>query len=129
MSGRIVTDSLWEEIEPLFPVHEQSAEGGRKPIDHRTVFTLLVFRLKTGIGWRDLPIEMGASQSTVRRRFKEWTELGLWALLVERLLTRLKVDGRLELAEVLIDGGLIKAPCGGENAARTPPIEAAAAAS
>ena len=113
MSGRLVSDALWEEIESLFPAHEPSPDGGRKPIDDRTVFTLLVFRLKTGIGWRDLPIEMGASQSTVRRRFKQWTELGLWGLIVERLLTRLKADGRLELAEVLIDGGLIKAPCGG----------------
>ncbi len=129
MSGRLVPDALWEEIEPLFPVHEPSPEGGRKPIDDRTVFTLLVFRLKTGVGWRDLPIEMGASQSTVRRRLKEWTEFGLWALIVERLLTRLKVDGRLDLAEVLIDGGLIKAPCGGENAGRTRRTGDAAAAS
>ena len=129
MSGRLVADSLWEEIEPLFPVHQQSPEGGRKPIDNRTVFTLLVFRLKTGIGWRDLPLEMGASQCTVRRRLKEWTELGLFASIVERLLTRLKVDGRLELAEVLVDGGLLKAPCGGENAARTRSIGGAAAVS
>lgn len=86
MSGRLVSDALWEEIEPLFPVQEQSPEGGRKPIYHRTVFTLLVFRLKTSVGWRDLPIEMGASQSTERRRLNEWTELGLWALIVDRLL-------------------------------------------
>lgn len=79
------------------------------------MFTLLVFRMKTGVGWRDLPIEMGASQSAVRRRLKEWTEQGPWELVVERLLTRLKVTGRLELAEVLIDGGLLKAPCGGEK--------------
>ena len=119
MAGRIVPDGLWKEIEPLFPVHEQSPDGGRKPIDNRTVFTLLVFRLKTGLGWRDLPTEMGASQCTVRRRLKEWSELGLFAAIVDRLLTRLKIDGRLELAEVLIDGGLLKAPLGGENAGRT----------
>jgi transposase len=103
MSLRIVAEGLWEEIEPLFPGHEQSPEGGRKPIDNRTVFTLLVIRLKTCICWRDLPIEMGTSQCTVRRRLKEWIELGLFAAIVERLLTRLKRDGRLELAEVLID--------------------------
>lgn len=46
MSGRHVPHALWEESEPLFPVHEESSEGGRKPIDNRTVFTLLVFRAK-----------------------------------------------------------------------------------
>lgn len=129
MAGRLVPDGLWEEIESLFPVHRQSPEGGRKPIDNRTVFTLLVFRAKTGLGWRDLPTEMGASQCTVRRRLKEWTELGLFQAIVERLLTRLKADGRLELADVLIDGGLLKAPCGGENRAPTRPTEVAPAAS
>lgn len=129
MSSRLVPEALWEEIEPLFPEHQQSPEGGRKPIDNRTVFTLVVFRLKTGISWRNLPIEMGASQCTVRRRLKEWIELGLFAAIVKRLLTRLKRDGRLELAEVLIDGGPLKAPCGGENAGLTRQIEAARAAS
>ena len=32
--------------------------GGRKPIDDRTLFTSIVFLLKIGIGWRDLPIEL-----------------------------------------------------------------------
>lgn len=129
MSGRLVPDGLWEEIEPLFPVHEQSSEGGRKPIDNRTVFTLLVFRAKTGLGWRDLPTEMGASQCTVRRRLKEWAELGLFSQIVHRLLSRLKADGRLDLADVLIDGGLLKAPGGGENLDPTQLTEAAVAAS
>lgn len=129
MSGRLVPDGLWEEIESLFPVHEPSPEGGRKPIDNRTVFMLLVFRAKTGLGWRDLPTEMGASQCTVRRRLKEWTELGLFSRIVHRLLTRLKADGRLDLADVLIDGGLLKTPGGGQNQDPTRRTEAAVAAS
>lgn len=129
MAGRLVPDGLWEEIESLFPVYEPSPDGGRPPIDNRTVFTVLVFRAKTGLGWRDLPTEMGASQCTARRRLKEWTELGLFRAIVHRLLSRLKADGRLELADVLIDGGLLKAPCGGENAAPTRPTAAARAAS
>uniref|UniRef100_UPI001423DFE9 transposase n=1 Tax=Thalassoroseus pseudoceratinae TaxID=2713176 RepID=UPI001423DFE9 len=114
--------------ESLFPVHEQSPEGGRKPIDNRTVFTSVVFLLKTGIGWRDLPIELGASSRTVRRRLKQWTDMGLWTAISIRLLARLRAAGRLDVAEVLIDGGLIKSPCGGEKPARTPRIEAVRAA-
>ena len=115
MSGRLVTDELWNEIEHLFPMKERSSKGGRPSLGNRTVFTSIVFLLKTGIGWRDLPSELGASSRTVRRRLKEWNELGLWDKIFHQLLTKLRAAGRVDLAEVLIDGGLIKAPCGGEK--------------
>jgi transposase len=106
---------------------QPSSKGGRPPIDNRTVFTCMLFMLKTGIGWRDLPTELGASEKTVRRRLNAWKQQGLWTAIFHQLLSKLRAAGRLDLAEVLIDGGLIKAPCGGENADRTPQIEAAAA--
>ena len=121
MAARLVTDELWNEIGALFPEHEQSSKGGRRPVDNRAVFTCIVFMLKTGIGYRDLPTEMGASEKTVRRRLKQWSEVGLWDAIFEHLLTKLRVAGRLDLAEVLIDGGLLKAPCGGEKSARIQP--------
>ena len=127
MAGRLLTDELWNEIEPLFPTWEQSSKGGRPPIDNRTVFACLLFMLKTGIGWRDLPTELGASEKTVRRRLNTWKDLDLWTAIFHQLLTKLRAAGRLDLAEVLIDGGLIKAPCGGENAGPIPPTEVEAA--
>lgn len=127
MAGRLLTDELWSEIEPLFPEHYQSSKGGRPPVDNRTVFTCVLFMLKTGIGWRDLPTELGASEKTVRRRLKVWNEQGLWSVIFHQLLAKLRAAGRLDLEEVLVDGGLIKAPCGGENADRTRRIEAEAA--
>ncbi len=129
MAGRLLTDELWSDIEPLFPQHQPSPQGGRPPVDSRTVFTCVLFMLKTGIGWRDLPTELGASEKTVRRRLKVWNESGLWTSIYHQLLARLRAAGRLDLEEVLVDGGLIKAPCGGENAGRTRPTEAAAAVS
>lgn len=127
MSGRLVPDSLWEEIEPLFPEPVRSPKGGRPPIENRVVFTQVVFMLKTGIGWRDLPSELGASSRTVRRRLREWNEQDLWSRIFEQLLAKLRSAGRVDLAEVLIDGGLIKAPCGGEKSDRTQQIAVAAA--
>lgn len=118
MAGRLLTDELWNEIGPLFPQHQQSSKGGRPPIDSRLVFTCLLFVLKTGIGWRDLPTEMGASEKTVRRRMQAWSEQRLWDRISSQLLSKLRAAGRLDLTEVLVDGGLIKAPCGGENAAQ-----------
>lgn len=128
MSSRLVSDELWQAIAPLFPQQIRSPQGGRPPVENRTVFTCVVFLLKTGIGWRDLPMELGASSRTVRRRLKEWTDQGVWARIAQQLLTRLRTLGRLDLAEVLIDGGLVKAPHGGEKRAQIPQIEAAAGA-
>jgi transposase len=127
--GRPVADELWSEIESLFPVHVPSEKGGRPPVENRAVFACLLFLLKTGIGYRDLPTELGASEKTVRRRLKAWTEAGLWEAISLRLLTKLRAAGRLDVAEVLIDGGLVKAPCGGEKSGRTPSIAGVAAAS
>jgi transposase len=126
MAGRLVTDELWSEIESLFPEPQRSAKGGRPPIANRDCFTCLLFMLKTGIGWRDLPTELGASISTVRRRLKYWTEIGLWPAIHKHLLTHLRAWDAVDLAEVLIDGGLIKAPCGGEKLVPTQPTEGVA---
>lgn len=78
MAARLVSDDLWREIEPLVPTYSPSSEGGRPPVSNRAVFTCVVYLLKTGIGCRDLPTEMVASEKTVRRRLKTWNEMGLW---------------------------------------------------
>lgn len=129
MSTQLLSDELWSEIEPLFPVYEPSPKGGRPPVDSRTVLTCILFVLKTGIAWDDLPLELGCSEKTCRRRLREWTEAGLWTKIFHRLLAKLRAAGRLDLAEVLVDGGLVKAPLGGQKQARTQRTEAAAAVS
>lgn len=128
MSGRLVNDELWAEIKELFPTYERSSKGGRPPVENRIVFTCLVFMLKTGIGWRDMPSELGACEKTVRARLKQWSEQGLWGRIFEQLLTKLNAIGAIDLAEVLIDGGLVKAPCGGEKWAQIQRIEGVAVA-
>ena len=116
MSGRLVPDALWQTIEDLFPPEPSGSDkGGYAGRDNRSVFTVLIFKLKTGIGYRDLPTELGASKKTLRRRIKLWTSHGVFEKIHHRILTQLNAAGALQLAEVLIDGGLVKAPCGGEK--------------
>lgn len=128
MAGRLVPDEVWNEIEELYPAYEPSPRGDRPPVGNRSVFACLMFLLKTGLGWRDLPTDLGASEKTVRRRLKACSEQGLWTRIFHQLLTRLRALGRLDLAEVLNDGGLVKAPCGGEKPGPTPRIGDVAAA-
>lgn len=129
MSARLLTDELWNEIEPFFPTYEPSPWGGRPPAHCRMVLTCILFVLKTGIAWEDLPLELGCSYKTCRRRLKEWTAQGIWQKVFVHLLTRLRAAGRLDLADVLVDAGLVKAPLGGQKPVPTRRIGAATAAS
>ncbi len=130
MSSKLLPDELWNEIEPFFPAHCPSPEGGCPPRDARTVLTAVLFVLKTGIGWKDLPTEaFGVSYKTCTRRIDEWTEQGIWQQIHELFLAKLRGADLLDWSRVLVDCSLVKAPLGGENAGRTRRIAAARAVS
>ena len=91
MSSRLLPDELWNEIEQLFPEYEASPDGGRPPTEARTVLTAVLFVLKTGIGWKDLPTEaFGVSYKTCTRRIDEWTVQGIWQQIHELFLAKLR---------------------------------------
>ena len=124
MAGKLLPDGLWDEIGHLFPVQESSPEGGRPPADNRTVLTAILFVLKTGIAWEDLPQEIGCSYKTCKRRLATWTALGIWQQIHELLLAKLNGADLLDWSRALLDSGTVKSPLGGENAAPTRLIEA-----
>jgi len=130
MAGPLLPDDLWDEISELFPVHQQSPEGGRHPKGHRLVLTAILFVLKTGIAWEDLPAEaFGCSSKTCRRRIEEWSRLGLWPRIHRLFLGRLRAADQLDWSRALVDCSSVKAPLGGQKPARTPRTAAAAAPS
>ena len=57
MSRELVTDELWSLVEPLLPPQKtvRTFRDGRKPKPHREVLEAILFVLKTGIPWEDLP--------------------------------------------------------------------------
>lgn len=64
MTARLLTDEQWNEIECFFPTYELSPKGGRPPAENQAVFTGILFVLKTGIAWEELPLERGCSHKT-----------------------------------------------------------------
>ena len=80
MARPLVSDELWELIEPLLPrVKRRHRYPGRKRLDDRKVLTGILFVLQTGIPWEYLPQEMGCgSGMTCWRRLREWREAGVW---------------------------------------------------
>lgn len=81
-----VPDELWEKIEPILAEHDPSKSAGRPRTDRRAVLDAIVFRLRTGCQWNQMPKEF-PDDSTMHRALKRWVELGvldrIWAALIE----------------------------------------------
>jgi transposase len=113
MAKELVTDELWETIEPLLPPEPPKPQGGRPPIDDRAALTGIVFVLKSGIPWEMLPKEMGCgSGMSCWRRFKEWHEAGVWERLHRVLLERLGEADQIDWERASLDSASIPAKRG-----------------
>ncbi|MEW1599850.1 IS5 family transposase [Streptomyces sp. NPDC093808] len=87
-----LTDAAWGRMEPLLP---QVDGRGRPWRDHRQVVNGVLWRLRTGAPWRDLPERYGPWQ-TVYERFARWEADGTWAKLLEHVQVRDDAVGRVE---------------------------------
>jgi transposase len=55
----LVSDSLWEAIESLLPPEPRQDHGGPPRVSHRAALGGMLFILRHGLRWRDLPLELG----------------------------------------------------------------------
>src|SRR5213596_238315 len=127
----IVSDELWELIEPLLPVRERRFRyPGRKRLPDREALQGILFVLQTGISWTHLPAELGfGSGVTCWRRLDEWQKAGVWERLHELLLARLRAAGEIEWARAVADSSHVQAKKGAPRRGRARLIEPEAAPS
>ena len=117
---KLVPDELWETIEPLLPQHRPSKQGGHPRISDRVALTGIMFVLKTGIAWEDLPQEIGCSGMTCWRRLKEWNDAGVWVKLQQKILQMLEDAGALDWRRAAIDASSVRAEHRGEKTGKNP---------
>ena len=119
MAKELVTDELWEVVEPLLPDEPPKPKGGRPRVDDRAALTGILFVLKSGIPWEMLPQEMGCgSGMTCWRRLKEWNEAGVWEELHHELLDRLGKTDEIDWHRASLDSASVPAPGGAKRPAR-----------
>ena len=83
-------------------------------MDGRAALRGIVYVLRTGVTWADVPAEtIGCSGVTCRRRLRGRTEAGVWPRLHEILLTELRAAGLLGMDDAAIDGSHVRALKGG----------------
>src|SRR5262245_52294474 len=106
-----LTDAQWEKIEPLLPSLPRGTVGGRPWSDNRAVIDGILWVLKTGARWRDLP-DGYSSPATCWRRLNRWYEDGTWLRIWRAFLAQLDERGRLDWEETFIDGTFFPAKGG-----------------
>jgi transposase len=106
-----LSDEQWFIVEDLFPWKPPLRVGGRPCVPPRAVLEAWLWLLRNGGRWQDLPT-WAPSESTCRRRLKEWTEQGLFTEVWARLIDIADELGWIDWEQLIADGTFSKAKKG-----------------
>ena len=106
-----LTDAQWAFLEPLFRPKRRKDGRGRPWQDTRAVMNGVLWVLRTGAPWHDLPTRYPPYQ-TCHRRFQQWQRSGLFERLLQTLAEDLRDRGKLDLSESFIDASFSSAKKG-----------------
>jgi transposase len=113
-----LSDEQWAKLEPLLPP-EKRAGPGRPALAHRRILNGILWILRTGAPWRDLPERYG-NWATVYRRFRRWQHAGIWEPVFAPLKRDAHTRGAFDWAIHHVDGSSIRAHEHAAGARRTP---------
>jgi transposase len=114
-----VTKRLIRKEREAGKTYKRKPGGGRKPKDFRVVLSAIFYVLRTGIQWKALPREYGSS-SAIHRYFQFWSEAGVFLRMWQRGLGRYDEMAGIKWEWQSIDGSMVKAPLGREEAGPNP---------
>ncbi|MBF0495301.1 MAG: IS5 family transposase [Deltaproteobacteria bacterium] len=114
----LLSDEHWEKIEPLLPTTAPGPKGGRPKADNRLTLTGIIWVLRSGARWKDLP-DRYPSPATCWRRLKNWEAAGIWTKLRKIFLRDLDVKGAIDWEEAFMDGSFAPAKNGGDCVGKT----------
>jgi len=109
---RDITDEHWEIVDDLIPEPRRRVDGrGRPWKSRRAVLNGILWVLRTGAPWADIP-ERYPSYQTCHRRFQQWVRSGVMRGVLEALALELNSRGDLDVQEAFIDGSFAPAKKG-----------------
>ncbi len=101
-----LSDDQWELIADLFPT---AAKTGRPPTDRRMVVSAILWILRAGSPWRDLPKEDFGPWETVYGLFNSWNADGTLDKILKRLQAAHVDAGMIDEKLWCIDGTIVRA--------------------
>ena len=120
-----LTNEQWKRIEPIIVSSTPSKDPrGRPARDPREVLNGILWVLRTGAPWKDLPQRYPPYQ-TCHRRFQQWVRQGVFRRIAQELVEDLNERGKIDIREAFIDGSFAPAKKGvllsaRQNAAKAP---------
>ena len=112
-----LTNEQWNLIKDLLACDPPGPQGGRPKANARACFNGIMWVLRTGARWKDIPEEY-PPKSTCHDRFKEWSAAGLFDEALQRLLLALEKLEIVEMSETFADGTFASAKKGVNRSAR-----------
>lgn len=107
------TDEQWSLVSPLLPACPKRRDGRGRPWRcNRAVLHGILWILRTGAPWHDLPSRYPSYQ-TCPRRFQRWSSDGTLEHVLRSLAQDLHERGGLDVSECFIDGLFVAAKKGG----------------
>src|SRR4051812_24792730 len=108
-----LSNSQWDQVKGSIPKHRHRRDGkGRPWCDDRAVLNGILWVLRTGAPWKDLPPRY-PSRATCHRRFQKWARDGTFKKIWHALIHALDKSGKLDWSEGFIDGSFASAKKGG----------------
>jgi transposase len=101
-----LSNEQWARLEPLLP--PQKPKTGRPAVDHRRTLNGMLWILRTGAPWRDLPERYGPWQ-TVATRFYRWRKAAVFDRLLAELQAIADAQGKLNWDRHYVDGTVVRA--------------------
>jgi transposase len=114
----LISDELWEEIEPLLPRHNplQDRIGGRPlEVSDRQAMNGIFFVLKTGCPWKALDVTDICPGSTAHYRFQQWRKAGVFKAFWKKGLQRYDSAKGIDWRWLSLDASFAKSPLAGEK--------------
>ena len=124
MTTPLVSDALWAVVEPLLPPPPPpSPKGGRPRLPDRAAVTGIVYVLRTGCAWRQLPADLGCGAGvTCWRRLRDGQAAGVFDRLHRTLLDQLGEVGRIDWDRACVDSATLPAKKGAMTRPQSAPI-------
>jgi transposase len=101
-----LTNEQWARLEPLLP--PQKPHSGRPNEDHRRIINGILWLLRTGAPWEDLPSRYG-TRGTVSSRYYRWRRAGVWDRIFADLQAQADADGTLDWTIHFVDSTIVRA--------------------
>lgn len=107
-----LTDTQWDVVNPLIPQPKKKDGRGRPRRSDREILEGILWILKTGAQWSELPKDKYPPYQTCHRRFQEWRRKGLFENILRALAEDMEHRGKIRLEECFMDGSFASAKKG-----------------